>query len=260
MVAADHTGSGMRIDSAARVPRIRVISLERTPERRHRFAQFHAGLAFEFFDAIDGLRVQSGELDLRTLVEPGLRYTPGALGCALSHLALWNMAIRTRSVVTVVEDDAVLRGDFAAKSAEVIARLPPGWDIVLWGWNFDSMLSLLAMPGISSCVMVFDQAQLRRSVSAFQASRNDITLYRLDKCFGMCAYSISPAGARKYRSLCFPLRDLEVRFPLLKTVQPNSGIDVALNHVYPGTNAFVSFPPLAVTANQNATSTTLGNG
>jgi GR25 family glycosyltransferase involved in LPS biosynthesis len=248
----------MRTDSAGRAPRIRVISLQRTPERRERFSQFHAELDFEFFDAVDGVTVEAQ--DLGTLIEPGLRYTPGALGCALSHLALWEMAIRDRTPVTVIEDDAVLRGDFAAKTAEAMGRLPLGWDIVLWGWNFDSMLSLLAMPGISPCVMVFDQAQLRQSISPFKASRNDVTLYRLDKCFGMCAYSISPAGARKYRAMCFPLRDVQVRFPLLKAIQPNSGIDVALNNVYAETNAFVSFPPLAVTANQNATSTTLGNG
>ena len=241
------------------MPRIRVISLKRKPERRQQFAQFHAGLTFEFFDAIDGHRIQSEGADLRALVAPGLDYIPGALGCALSHLALWDMAIRDRMVVTVIEDDAILRGDFAAKTAEAIARLPLGWDIVLWGWNFDSMLSLLAMPGISSCVMLFDQEELRRSISTFQASRNDVTLYRMDKCFGLCAYSISPAGARKYRAMCFPLRDIQVRFPLMKTIQRNIGIDVALNHVYPVTNAFVSFPPLAVTENQNAASTTLGN-
>ncbi len=50
----------------------------------------------------------------------------------------------------MAEDDAVFREDFVAAQAEFLDKLLPGWDFVLWGWNFDSMLSVRILPGVPS--------------------------------------------------------------------------------------------------------------
>jgi glycosyl transferase, family 25 len=236
---------------------IQVVSLRRTPERRARFVQLNAGIQFEFFDAIDGKSVDHTKFFNGTLAEPNLPYSAGAIGCALSHLTLWERSIRENEILTIVEDDVALRHDFATKSREVIASLPDDWDLIMWGWNFDAILSINAMPGISQTVIAFDQTTLRQSLARFQRDLFEPHLFLLDKCFGTCAYSISPAGSLKFRRLCFPLRNEGVFFPFLNKVRPNDGIDIAMNRIYAATNSFVSFPPLAVTPNVNAESLTL---
>ena len=68
------------------------------------------------------------------LFEPGLRYNAGAIGCAMSHLMLWQEAADTNQALTIVEDDAILRHDFHDQAARAIERLPADWDIVVWAW------------------------------------------------------------------------------------------------------------------------------
>lgn len=236
---------------------IQVVSLRRTPERRERFCGHNHGLNFEFFDAVDGKQVDRTKFFGSGIAEENLPYSAGAIGCALSHLALWERSSKEQLILTIVEDDAILRRDFETKSREVIAGLPVDWDLIMWGWNFDSVLAVNAMPGISPTVMMFDQNSLRQSLERFRQDLLDVHVFLLDKCFGTCAYSISPQGSRKFMRNCFPLKNDGVYFPGLNRVRPNDGIDIAMNRIYPMTNSYVSFPPLVVTPNMNSESLTL---
>lgn len=233
---------------------IKVISLARSTGRRQAFSAANGHVDFSFSDAIDGASILHEVNNAPDLFEPGLAYSAGAYGCAMSHLSLWQEAVDTDRPVTIVEDDAVLRHDFEAQSAALLASLPPDWDIVVWAWNFDSILSLNAMPGISSAVMLFDQDGLRASLADFQAMRTRPAALRLDKCFGTPCYTISPAGARKYMLNCFPLSQFRLFFPVLNRELPNNGIDIAMNRIYSETNAYCSLPPLAATPNVHASS------
>lgn len=235
-------------------PVVKVISLARSVDRRQSFAERHAGLAFEFVDAIDGKAILHEVDNAPDLFQAGLRYSPGAFGCALSHLALWQEAAENDYPVTVVEDDAVLRHDFQAQSEALLAQLPEDWDLMVWAWNFDSILSLNLMPGVSRTVMLFDQNELRRSLPAFQAMQDKPSALRLDRCFGTPAYTISPQGARKFMLGCFPLEEFSMSMPLLTNQIPNTGIDIAMNRIYASTNSYCSLPPLAVTPNEHASS------
>jgi hypothetical protein len=60
------------------------------------------------------------------------------------------------------------------------------------------------MPGVTPAAMVFDQALLRGSLDTFQRSSDPVLALRLDRCFGVPAYTISPAGASGCGGLCFP--------------------------------------------------------
>jgi glycosyl transferase, family 25 len=235
-------------------PPIRVISLPRSTARREAFIQANGHLAFSFYDAVDGASFIDEVNDVPNLFEPGLPYSVGAFGCAMSHLRLWQEAAESGHAVTVVEDDAVLRHDFEAQSAALLATLPPDWDIVVWAWNFDSVLSLNVMPGVSTAVMLFDQNGLRRSLADFQAMESTPVALRLDKCFGTPAYTISPTGARKFMLNCFPLERFDLFFPGLNRELANNGIDIAMNRIYSLTNAYCSMPPLAATPNEHASS------
>jgi hypothetical protein len=48
---------------------------------------------------------------------------------------------------------------------------------------------------------------------------------------------------------------MSVYFPDLNRSLPNNNFDVMVNAIYPKINAFVSFPPLAITKNEHTTST-----
>jgi GR25 family glycosyltransferase involved in LPS biosynthesis len=232
---------------------IKVISLKSSSYRRKTFKEKNKHIAFEFFDAVDG-KLLKHDSEITHLFDKNLPYTDGAIGCALSHYQLWNMSIENNEVLTIAEDDAIFRYDFMEKKSQMIQAIKD-WDIILWGWNFDSILALNVMPQISPAVMVFDQGMLRRFLDKFQNLMEPTYPLRLDKCFGTPSYSISPKGAKKLKSLCFPLQNFNLFFPLLNRSLPNNGIDIALNRVYAETQAYVSFPPLVVTENDHRIST-----
>ncbi len=238
---------------------IKVISLIRTPERRAGFARRHPGLGFEFFDAVDGTAMTAADIAATGLFQPGLNYTTGAYGIALSHHHLWQEAAAGEAPLTVAEDDAVFRTDFPQRQAEILDALPAGWEFVQGGFNFDAAIALrlpFGLPVVSS----FSHNHIRQAVQNFQAQGGPPTVCRLDFSFGLPAYSISPAGARRFLKELFPLRDYHRNYPLIPRPVRNEGIDIAMNQVYPGAAAYVCFPPLVVTPNDRAHSTVQTSG
>jgi len=233
---------------------VKVISLARSTQRRSEFSRNNAHLAFSFFDAIDGAQVHANLKQAPELFDADLRYNPGALGCASSHLLLWQEAAASDMAMTVFEDDAIVRHDFEQESARILAQLDPDWDLVVWGWNFDSILSLNLMPEVSRVVALFDQDRLRQTSAVFQRMSGTPTVLPLDKCFGTPAYTISPKGARTFLQQCLPLKNFELFFPVLDKGFANNGIDIAMNALYDKTLSFCTLPPLAVTHNDRTQS------
>jgi GR25 family glycosyltransferase involved in LPS biosynthesis len=90
-----------------------------------------------------------------------------AYGCALSHIRLWERCADSQETLTIAEDDAVFRADFEHEANRVIASLSPDWDMILWGWNFDSILGLEFMKNVSPAFMRFDQDQMRQGIDFF---------------------------------------------------------------------------------------------
>jgi len=234
------------------MPPLKVISLERSAERRAEFCRRNAHLDFEFAAGVDAMALSKSAITDTGLFEPGLPYTIGAHGAALSHYRMWTEAQNNGQALTVAEDDAIFRMDFAAAHNALLESLDD-WDVVLWGWNLDSVMALETMPGMTAA-MYFDFGRMLERIEDFQALSMRPSLFRLDKCFGLPAYSISPAGAAKLKAHCFPLTRYSVNFPLLGDVT-NYGIDVATARAYPHIKAFVSFPPLAITRNDQAITT-----
>jgi GR25 family glycosyltransferase involved in LPS biosynthesis len=234
---------------------VKVISMARSRDRRASFSARNAHIRFSFFDAIDGAQLYHDLKHTPELFDPDLRYNAGAMGCAMSHLLLWQEAAAAEAAFTIVEDDAILRHDFHEQSAKILASLDPGWDMVVWAWNFDSILSLNIMPDVSPAVALFDQNRMRGANDQFQRMSATPAMLRLDKCFGTPAYTISPQGARKFLSKCLPLKNFELYFPVLNRMLPNNGIDIAMNRMYSETATYCSLPPLAITNNEHATST-----
>ncbi len=233
---------------------VQVISLERTPQRRSEFARRNPHLDYQFFDAVDGAALTPEAIAATGLFGPGLPYTRGAYGVALSHHALWQKTIALAEPMTIAEDDAIFREDFAVARAQMLEGMLPGWDMVLWGWNFDSVMGLRVVPGMPAA-MAFDQRAMLAALPGFRFTTTRPQAFRLDFAFGLPAYTISPGGAKKLTARCFPLTDFTTAVPILPQPVRNEGLDVALSRAYPLTDSYACFPPLALSPNDRAAST-----
>ena len=236
---------------------VHVINLDRTYERLTSFRANNQHLnSIVRFAAVDG-----GTIPLQQLAARGIfsadapSYSNGAIGCALSHLSLWEQAAQQSGPFTVAEDDAILNRNFEIEAHTLLQTLPLDWDIMLWGWNFDSILLFDFLPGISPCLGAFSEPELRAHTEEFQQLEVKPRAYRLQRAFGTLAYSVSPTGARKLTRHCLPIRKMDVFCPGLNRSVSNFGIDVMINALYPNINAYVSFPPLAVSRNEKTSST-----
>ncbi len=235
----------------ASAPPLHVISLARTPGRLESFRADNPELTnWQVFKAIDGHGVEPAARD--ALGDTAL-WSPGGVGASLSHMALWRLCVARGAPLTICEDDAVLRRDFAGMSAALLEGVP-GFDLVLWGWNFDAVLEAELTPG-ASMAMLADQAALRLGVEAFrQASRPSILL-RLRKALGMPCYTVSPEGAEALLAEVAPVGPVRLALPLMPYEIGNVTFDVTVATLYGRLAAHVATPPLAVTRNDWSRST-----
>jgi len=236
---------------------IHVINLDRSKDRLLAFQTLNDHLKVNClrFSALEGMNVARGPLVDRGIITADLGYGDGALGNALSHLALWDLAIEKNQAFTVCEDDAIFNRGFGPAAESLIQALPRDWHVILWGWNFDSIVLFDMIPGVSPCLGMFDQDRMRMGIDAFQSARLMPQPFRLFNSFGIVCYSVSPMGAQAMKQHCLPLRNIDVYIPGLGRAVPNRGLDTMLNDVYPRVNAYVSFPPLIITRNFHSDST-----
>jgi len=235
-------------------PAVHVINLDRSTDRLREFRIVNAHLgSFERFAAIDGAAQSPQELAARGVIAGNLRYSVGAIGAALSHLRLWEMCAESGAPLTVCEDDAVLHGEFDAASKRLIAGLPPGWDIVLWAWSFQSAVHFELLHGGGSCLAQCDFREMQQHAAKYQETPHAFDLYRLRRAFGAICYTVSAEGARKLRQAALPLRPMTVWVPLTPDPVPNVGIDVVMCSEYDKLAAYVCVPPLALAPQRHET-------
>lgn len=245
--------------------RVHFVNLDRSPDRLAEFRQTNGHLSDPVrFPAIDGQRLDITKLSGRGLVSPDIleAYRPGAVGVAMSNLALWDMAIETGlPQLTICQDDAILHPGFETHAQQVIKTLPSDWDFILWGWNFDSIFSFEMLPGVSNCFALFEEARMTQSVKAFRQQALAPRAFRLQMAWGIPCYTVSAKGARALKSRLLPFRPMVIPRPT-RFRQPGMpdrflirGLDGAFNTVYADIAAFVCFPPLVIVRNEHAKST-----
>lgn len=235
---------------------INLINLDRSPDRLAQFRSLNEHLKdVSRFRAVDGKTLDIEALLRDRLIHADVlpAYTVGALGCAMSHLALWQRAITSNEPVTIAEDDAIFNSGFDEDADTLLQEIDPEWDLILWGWNFSHPILFDAMPGVSSCVAHFDEGAMRRGAAIFRDQIVSPRLFRLYRAFGTPCYSVSPKGAKALWDKLVPLRDGSVLFPGSGKPYRITGIDVAMNGAYDALRAYVSMPPLVITRNERST-------
>ncbi|MEJ0007423.1 MAG: glycosyltransferase family 25 protein [Steroidobacteraceae bacterium] len=242
-----------------RVPTL-VINLDSQPERFERFRISNGFLGdIERFPALAGALLDRARLTAVDLVDPTLECTPGALGCALSHLLLWQRAVDKGVPITVLEDDVIVNRGFEAQVTRVLCELPADWDIIYWGWNFDAPLMLDLLAGVSCGLLQGDQNSLRRQLPRFQALDIRPHAVRMLSACGTLAYTVSARGASKFIGGCVPLKPIPgVRDP--HTHGPFYGVDLAMGTLFPSMNAYVCVPPLVVSPNDDSSTSERAHG
>lgn len=236
-----------------------VISLKSTPHRLDKFFENNTHIEnVQVFDAIEGAQVSRELLIKNNIIVSNSFYKDAAIGCALSHISLWNYAYKNNECITIFEDDVRTHKDFTSKSSSLLNSLNYEWDFVAWGWNFDADLYVSLQNNLSPCRMVFSELALRQNCDEFLAdsSLNNI-LMQLFASNGIMSYSISPKGAAKFLKGCLPLGQLvTINMNNIWTMAINpDGIDCSMPSVYQATASLVCFPPLAISDNDKKFST-----
>lgn len=233
-----------------------VISLTRTPDRLQRFRKnnSHVDLAIEHFEAVDGSALRHDDPSLAEIFGPRSEsYTPGARGSALSHLRLWQSCIEENWPAVIFEDDAIIRRDFDRVLGKALATMHRDWDIVLFGYNTDSVLTVDTEAARRTYVFPTkypSEAVLLRSAM----NTPEVAFLRLHHAFGLCGYAVSPKGAQLLSRRCFPLDDRVLHIARIGRIRAST-LDGMMNAVFSKTRAFACYPPAVLSPNDKAAST-----
>jgi GR25 family glycosyltransferase involved in LPS biosynthesis/glycosyltransferase involved in cell wall biosynthesis len=244
--AASQAQRSVSKEELAAVCEIHLINLDRSKDRLAKFMarNGHLGNVIRV-PAVDGRETDREELQARGLIAADLSYTPGALGCALSHIALWQKAVAESRIITIFEDDAVSSINFAEGAALALALVPQDWDLIHWGCVFDPLFVWLDFDYVRATLHFYDR-RFRDDLNAFQREGFSPTPVKLLHSFGTQAYSVSPKGAKTLLDACVPLQRRHITFSGAGVVTRDEGIDVAMDGAYPSMKAFLTLPPLVI--------------
>lgn len=230
-----------------------IISLQRSQDRREIFNKYNSKYIkdYEFFDAIDGQTLDINDLSNKVFTKLSKNYTKGALGCALSHLALWEKCIELNEPILIMEDDVILSQNFKSHFNNVYnSMLPTDWDIVQLSYNCDSVVSF-QNTSFENCHCIFGKKKTNdEDIKGFVKSKIIPSISRLNHSFGMSAYIIHPKGAKIIKEKCFPLDNRIITLPFLNSIRCFT-IDCMMNSFYKDINAFICVNPFVITPHLN---------
>ena len=251
-----HRRDGTGVQASALVPQdqaephpleaLHVINLDRSAERMERFkaCNSHLGEIIRVA-AVDGNLVDREHLIAQGMITADLPYANGTLGCALSHIQLWKTAAEQNRALTIFEDDVRALPSFPAETRRLISEISGDWDIVFWGYNYDSLYIWIDL-GFANAEMRFYEQKLIADHDVIDSLQSPSNIYRLRHSFGLQSYTISPKGARALLNYCLPLDGRLIEFPGTGNVCDNTGIDTLMCGAYPDLKAYIAIPPLAL--------------
>jgi GR25 family glycosyltransferase involved in LPS biosynthesis len=226
-----------------------VISLQRSHDRKLYFDSNNSKYMtkYTYWDAVDGKTIDISKLDETIFTRNSKKYSPGAVGCALSHLQLWEKCIELNRPIVIMEDDVIVNYNFTKHLNNLMNNmLPKDWDIVQLSYNFDSVLSYNNTV-YEQCNCIFNKTSVTKNdISKFVSSKINTTIAKLNYSFGAAAYIINPNGAKILKEKCFPLNNTIVNIPFLNNIMCFT-IDCMMNTVYKDISAYVTVIPFVMT-------------
>ncbi len=228
-----------------------VISLPDATERLATFTKLNAHLPLvHLFPAVQGWRLDRDQLIDTGLITADNTYSAGALGCAMSHVSLWRHCVERNEPMTIVEDDAILRHDFIAKSEHILTRCMD-YHLLAWGWNTNWPALLQPGSGLPAFTLAeADDWAEPFAIDDFQTCTSAPSILGVHGLAGTPCYSITPAGAQALLRLSLPIGNATALYPGDRNRSwANGGIDVEMSRHYASLQAFACFPPMAHSPN-----------
>jgi len=124
------------INAHKNINKIYVINLKKNPDRLNVFMKQakEANIKVDRFDAINGKELSKNHPDIHKYFIENHGLNSGQIGCALSHIKIWEDAIKNNyKNIFVFEDDAIIPIDFWEQLNKCYRELPYNWDMLLLG-------------------------------------------------------------------------------------------------------------------------------
>jgi GR25 family glycosyltransferase involved in LPS biosynthesis len=118
------------------IDKIYVINLKKNTDRWDSISRMakKANVNITRFDAIYGKELESNHQDILKYFVKDHKLYAGQIGCALSHIKIWEDAIKNNyKNIIIFEDDAIIPEDFWRKFNNAYNELPKDWDMLLLG-------------------------------------------------------------------------------------------------------------------------------
>ena len=114
------------------IDKIYVINLKKNQDSLEKFMENDkkANVEVERFDAVYGKELSKDHPDILKYFVKDHGLNDGQIGCALSHIKIWEDAIKNNyNNIIVFEDDAIIPEDFWDRFNEAYNELPKDWKI-----------------------------------------------------------------------------------------------------------------------------------
>lgn len=119
-----------------KIDKIYVINLKKNQDRLEKFMENakKANVEVERFDAVYGKELKKDHPDIFKYFGKYPNIHSGEIGCALSHIKIWEDAIKNNyNNIIVFEDDAIIPKDFWDRFDKAYNELPEDWEMLLIG-------------------------------------------------------------------------------------------------------------------------------
>lgn len=223
-------------------------------KRFNNFRNNNSHIDFEIFPAIKGENLDKKELISNGLITKELStsklFTKGMAGCAVSHRTLWHKCTEENTSLFIMEDDCYTHPgieSFIKARLKTLTRI----DICFFGVNTDVSQQSVSPEGLVSTTSYMPRfPEEKWIINALQKTNPaQVRFHKLLTAAGLCAYFITPSGAKRLLSEVFPL-SLEVKQPY-KNILPFSP-DRAARKIYPKIKAAICQPFMAYTPNTDS--------
>ena len=228
---------------------LNVINLKRRPDRLSKFMinNEHVKQYIHIFDAIDGNNIDLNKLEEQKLINgPFKTMNKYIIANGLSQRELWLKCIESNENYIIFEDDAIIRKDFIKQYNNLINQCP-NFDILYFGYNFDSIIHFEFLDSMMELKCFFNQTTV--NLNEFSDLTTPVYPFRTKNNFGVPGYIISPTGAKKLLQLCFPMEEKKIYIPALKCQTTTYTLDIIINYFFDKLNPYICFPPLVITPN-----------
>lgn len=117
--------------------RIKVVNLDRRPDRWEQFQKNNIGIPYDRFSAVDGSQLKPNRQLSRIFDGNDYNMRRGMVGCAMSHFKLYMELINSsHDFYVILEDDIEVLPNFKSKLEHILKNTPKDWDMIYLGHHY----------------------------------------------------------------------------------------------------------------------------